>query len=274
MARFTDIEGHWAEPYIEAAAEARAFNGYPDGTFRPDEPITRAQLATVLWNLEITHSVPQPEPEPEPEPGTPELIEPGLGNPDILEHYAGPSDVHGPLVIANKFIDKPIRIRSGVVQFANCHSRVIGGEYNFAGWGGRGVLGNCEVEGSKDGTKDNVDMYDTLIHNLYGDANAHADCVQLQSGGATAHIERCELIARYGYGPRNGEWANAAVIMKNDLGDTSKPQHVTIKDSYVDGGNRTLMLHTPINTYTLDNVEWGGNSRYGYKQGDAREVPA
>ena len=44
---FTDTkEGKWYSPYVAWAAEAGIVNGFPDGTFRPDEPITREQMAT------------------------------------------------------------------------------------------------------------------------------------------------------------------------------------------------------------------------------------
>ncbi|WP_339253057.1 S-layer homology domain-containing protein [Sporosarcina sp. FSL W8-0480] len=45
---FTDTNGHWAEPFITAAAERGVFKGYADGTFKPDEKLTRAQAAAVL----------------------------------------------------------------------------------------------------------------------------------------------------------------------------------------------------------------------------------
>lgn len=40
----SDISGHWAETYIQAAAEAGYVDGYPDGTFRPDASISRAEF--------------------------------------------------------------------------------------------------------------------------------------------------------------------------------------------------------------------------------------
>ena len=46
---FSDTEGHWAEQYIAWATERGWFKGYPDGTFRPDDPLTRAQAATLIW---------------------------------------------------------------------------------------------------------------------------------------------------------------------------------------------------------------------------------
>jgi len=51
LAKFTDIEGHWAKESIEKAANVGAVSGYDDGTFRPDEPLTRAQIAKILDNL-------------------------------------------------------------------------------------------------------------------------------------------------------------------------------------------------------------------------------
>ena len=47
-ASFTDVSGHWAEGAINAMAEAGAVDGYPDGTFRPDEPVTRAEFAKII----------------------------------------------------------------------------------------------------------------------------------------------------------------------------------------------------------------------------------
>lgn len=43
-----DIAGHWAEKAIREMVGTGAINGYPDGTFRPDQPISRAEFATVL----------------------------------------------------------------------------------------------------------------------------------------------------------------------------------------------------------------------------------
>lgn len=45
---FSDTAGHWAAPYISALAQAGYINGYTDGTFRPDLPVTRAELAALL----------------------------------------------------------------------------------------------------------------------------------------------------------------------------------------------------------------------------------
>jgi len=48
---FSDIAGHWAEDIILASAREQWLHGYPDGTFRPDDPITRAEFAVMLMQF-------------------------------------------------------------------------------------------------------------------------------------------------------------------------------------------------------------------------------
>ena len=43
-----DITGHWAEKDIRWCIEHGFMKGYPDGSFKPDQPVTRAELAVVL----------------------------------------------------------------------------------------------------------------------------------------------------------------------------------------------------------------------------------
>ena len=45
---FPDIDKHWAKDYINTAANEGIINGYEDGTFRPDQPITRAEAMTIV----------------------------------------------------------------------------------------------------------------------------------------------------------------------------------------------------------------------------------
>ena len=46
---FDDVpNGHWAYSYINAAANAGWVEGYPDGSFRPDEPISRAEVVRLV----------------------------------------------------------------------------------------------------------------------------------------------------------------------------------------------------------------------------------
>ncbi len=43
-----DIDGHWAEIPIKKLIALGAINGYPDGTFQPDNPVTRAEFVSIL----------------------------------------------------------------------------------------------------------------------------------------------------------------------------------------------------------------------------------
>nr|WP_301287928.1 S-layer homology domain-containing protein [Paenibacillus sp. MSJ-34] len=45
---FSDIAGHWAEDYIMRAVEKGIVSGYPDGTFKPNHPVTRAEFTVML----------------------------------------------------------------------------------------------------------------------------------------------------------------------------------------------------------------------------------
>jgi len=46
--QFTDMEGHWAREAVEKLAEMGLLQGYGDGTFRPQNPITRGQFVRLL----------------------------------------------------------------------------------------------------------------------------------------------------------------------------------------------------------------------------------
>ncbi|HZJ76516.1 MAG TPA: S-layer homology domain-containing protein, partial [Oscillospiraceae bacterium] len=46
--KLKDIKGHWAEEYIAEMVENEILTGYPDGTFRPDTTVTRAEFVTIL----------------------------------------------------------------------------------------------------------------------------------------------------------------------------------------------------------------------------------
>ena len=50
MPSFSDVQESWYSEAVVWAAEKGIVNGYPDNTFGPDDPITREQLAVVLWN--------------------------------------------------------------------------------------------------------------------------------------------------------------------------------------------------------------------------------
>ncbi len=45
---FSDVQGNWAQAYIEALASRDIIGGFPDGTYRPNDPVTRAQFAAII----------------------------------------------------------------------------------------------------------------------------------------------------------------------------------------------------------------------------------
>ncbi len=48
---FSDIGEHWARDFIEALVSRGLVNGFPDGTFRPDLPMSRAQYAAIITKI-------------------------------------------------------------------------------------------------------------------------------------------------------------------------------------------------------------------------------
>ena len=51
-ASFSDVSGnHWAKGSIDNAVAHGWMGGYPDGTFKPNQPITRAEIVTVINKL-------------------------------------------------------------------------------------------------------------------------------------------------------------------------------------------------------------------------------
>ncbi|MDO5716142.1 MAG: S-layer homology domain-containing protein, partial [Tissierellia bacterium] len=45
--RFSDVAGHWAENYIYACGDTGIVTGYTDGTFKPNNPIIRAEAVAM-----------------------------------------------------------------------------------------------------------------------------------------------------------------------------------------------------------------------------------
>ena len=45
---FSDIDGHWAESAIQKMADQGIVKGFPDGSFKPENSITRAEFATLI----------------------------------------------------------------------------------------------------------------------------------------------------------------------------------------------------------------------------------
>ena len=54
-AKFNDIASHWARTFIERLADMGIISGFPDGSFKPDATLTRAQHAAMLMKaFELT----------------------------------------------------------------------------------------------------------------------------------------------------------------------------------------------------------------------------
>ncbi|MCU0568512.1 MAG: S-layer homology domain-containing protein [Oculatellaceae cyanobacterium Prado106] len=45
---FPDIQEHWARPFIESLAQADIVRGYPDGTYRPNQAMTRDEFSALV----------------------------------------------------------------------------------------------------------------------------------------------------------------------------------------------------------------------------------
>lgn len=55
-ATFADVANHWSKSYVRKAATAGWVTGYPDGTFGPENYITRAEVMTII-NRVLSRSV-------------------------------------------------------------------------------------------------------------------------------------------------------------------------------------------------------------------------
>jgi uncharacterized surface protein with fasciclin (FAS1) repeats len=48
---FSDVPAnYWAQPFIQALAQRNIVTGFPDGTFKPQEPVERAEFAVMIAN--------------------------------------------------------------------------------------------------------------------------------------------------------------------------------------------------------------------------------
>ncbi|WP_126147047.1 S-layer homology domain-containing protein [Synechococcus elongatus] len=60
--RFSDVSSsYWAQPFVEALANRGIITGFPDGSFRPNEPVSRAQFAAMLDKAFTTGSQRSPQ---------------------------------------------------------------------------------------------------------------------------------------------------------------------------------------------------------------------
>lgn len=52
---FKDVSGHWSEEYVDIAAQEGWIQGYEDGSFKPDQYITRAEAMELVNNVLNRH---------------------------------------------------------------------------------------------------------------------------------------------------------------------------------------------------------------------------
>jgi hypothetical protein len=50
---FSDITGHWAQGYIAPLVKKGYIKGYPDGSFRPDQPVKRSEVAAIVDRVQM-----------------------------------------------------------------------------------------------------------------------------------------------------------------------------------------------------------------------------
>lgn len=48
QASFSDVQGNWAQSCVVSLTQQGIISGYPDGTFRPDAPVTRSEFASMV----------------------------------------------------------------------------------------------------------------------------------------------------------------------------------------------------------------------------------
>ncbi|TAD80262.1 MAG: hypothetical protein EA001_01305 [Oscillatoriales cyanobacterium] len=65
-APFSDVNtAHWAFPFVDSLRRNQVLSGFDNGSFKPDEPVTRAQLAATLHDAWVGTIVRSPLPFPD-----------------------------------------------------------------------------------------------------------------------------------------------------------------------------------------------------------------
>lgn len=122
----SDVEGEWYADDVQTLTDAGIINGYPDGTFRGDAPITREQLAMLLTRTLETQGV---------LPVIPEVVkQPELNDKNIISREA----LNSVLYLASKdvinsgpgtnFTPKATATRSQIVKMV-INTAVVSGQY-------------------------------------------------------------------------------------------------------------------------------------------------
>ena len=52
-AAFSDVESHWAKTFITELTNKKILNGYPDGTFRPNNVLTKGEYIKLIMQASL-----------------------------------------------------------------------------------------------------------------------------------------------------------------------------------------------------------------------------
>ena len=107
---FTDISGHWAEQAIVNLADRDIILGHDDGTFGPEQPVTRAQVATFLDRLNTEEMTPVPT---------------NRGCPDC---HQGPYSLKAEAVLNGGAVHEVLPDDAGVTACLTCHAPGTGAQ--------------------------------------------------------------------------------------------------------------------------------------------------
>ena len=95
-AALPDVADHWAEGEIRQLVGIGAITGYPDGTYKPEDTITRAEFSSVMWGALGLHEAEGamfPDTDGHWGQGRIEaLIQDGIIDTELFEQHYGPDD--------------------------------------------------------------------------------------------------------------------------------------------------------------------------------------
>lgn len=88
--RFSDVDNNfWYSGYIAKASSLGIVNGYSDGTFRPNGPISRAEMSKILSRLiqNANGATPTPTASPTSPPTTAQALTYNIGSPNVHDYW-------------------------------------------------------------------------------------------------------------------------------------------------------------------------------------------
>jgi len=107
---FTDIQDHWAENCINLMSATGLFNGYTDGTFKPDQSITQAETISLIIRM--------------------------LANEDTVDEDTADEDIDGSLEDVPDWAKEASKkaAKKGIINVNRFHSQVQASRTQTAVW--------------------------------------------------------------------------------------------------------------------------------------------